>query len=104
MFSLEVENPDIPCPECQRILVELAKFRRVMHEDGSLGSDAPIFVFSGFRFALNPVAMYDWFNGAWDALFLHQRNKKVERLAAEILPRYPNTLICPNCLYLWRRI
>jgi len=105
MFNIEVENPDVMCPNCHRTMVELAKFYHAMHEDGgTMGTEAPLFVGMGFRFGLNPIAVLELLNGLWDLLFLKLRNKKVERLCTEVLPRYPKSLICPNCLYLWRRM
>ena len=104
MFNIQVDNPDILCPECHRTMVELAKFYHSMQEDGTMGTDAPIFIRSGFQYGLNPIAVIELLNGAIDAIFLKFRNKKVERLCAQVLPRYPKSLICPNCLYLWRRM
>ena len=104
MFNLAIENPDIPCPHCQRILVELSKFRESMHEDGTLGSEFSPFLRSGWRFAINPLAVVEWMSSALDTVIVQFRNRKIEAMCVEILPRYPRTLICPHCLFLEKRI
>jgi hypothetical protein len=48
------------------------------------------------------VFLYGWwayvYNYLYDLFTLKERQRKLAQLKAEILPRSPNSLVCPKCL------
>lgn len=85
-----------PCPECRYTTVMLNDF------DGTWSGDAV----EGE--ARDPLSYFRW--GMWLVLWdllcagfkmsgRENRKTKVERLRKEVLPDFPDSLICPSCLH-----
>ncbi|MBW3624702.1 MAG: hypothetical protein KY468_14960 [Armatimonadetes bacterium] len=49
------------------------------------------------------MALYDLLRGIREIVTLNYRKVKVRRLCRRILPRYPESLICPQCLHVLKR-
>jgi len=43
------------------------------------------------------------YNYLYDSITYKSRQKKVEALHTDILPNFPNSLICPRCLHVIKR-
>lgn len=43
------------------------------------------------------------YNYVYDSLTYKGRQQKIANLHAEILPHFPNSLICPHCLHIVRK-
>ena len=69
--------------------------------DGTSSRDAPGFEqrdpHDYFWFGLWAIA-HDIAIDAWRWLGSASRKKRVKRLKEEMLPQFPNTIICPRCL------
>lgn len=76
-------------------MLELKDFEGVSSNDapGFGGKDAHDFWFWGWWAIMHDIAVE-----IWNALRSVWRRHKVKKLRQEILPRFPNTLICPQCL------
>ena len=99
LMSVPFTSSEVFCPECRRPMVELAKYQRAIDGDSILGDATPapigpagraFFLLSIFDFVLDAISMA-----------LHQ--SKAKKLCARELPQFPNSLICPKCLFLIRR-
>ena len=80
----------IPCPRCHGWMLPLDGFD-VDDATGSMFDDEES---TGWhrQYILDPI--FDFFA---NLLNLQTRRKKVERLQADLLPNFPNILICPRC-------
>jgi|GEM_PF-1448511 hypothetical protein len=100
------DNSWSPCPDCRTPLVELDGYDRVVGNDSAVydGDDyanGPFFFFSYSRLFLMWLmsAIAGLFGGAHITL----KEQKVKRLCRTVLPQYPNSLICPRCLFVTKR-
>ncbi|HEX8552758.1 MAG TPA: hypothetical protein VF681_14510 [Abditibacteriaceae bacterium] len=88
------------CRECRYPMMELKKF----DGDSSYGvsdfnnKDATDY----WLWGLWAIAHDLWLD-LWKGGRLVARKKKVEKMRAEILPQFPHTMICPQCLHVERR-
>ncbi len=82
------ETGYVPCKNCRRPMVELARYD-VMNEIPGMG--------------ISEVVWYGWleslFIAAWWWVSLRIKGWRLNR----VLRRYPRTLICANCGTLWKR-
>ena len=102
MFSLLPEDPELSCPSCHRLMIPLREYHQV-RDGGLFGGDSPLLLRSGRNAMLNPFAVVEFFNNIIDGLLNISRNSKGKRLCQEILPRYPRSQICTECLYVYKR-
>ncbi len=84
------------CPECHYPMLELNGFEGVSSNDaaGLSGKGAQDY----WLWGLWAIA-HDILEQVWNVLRSAWRKHKVKKLRAELLPQFPNTLICPQCLY-----
>ena len=81
-------------------MLELQKFEGVSSRDaaGFGGKEARDYWFWGWW-----AVVHDLLSEVWHSIGLAWRKRKVRRLRAELLPQYPNTLICPQCFHIIKR-
>lgn len=103
------DNSWVPCPDCRTALVELDGYDRVVGRDAVAYNDGgddtgPYFLgfgmrMAGFVMSLVGAAVASLVGGTAISL----RERKVKNLCRTLLPQYPNTLICPRCLFVVKR-
>ena len=86
------------CPECLYPMLKLSDY------DGDCSLDAPGFNSSDardFPFGFHELAfIFDILRDVGSGLRNLARRRKVKKLRLEILPQWPQTLVCPHCLHL----
>jgi len=107
MFGLPVDNPDVICPDCRRPMIELDKMARAANGD-AVGLDAGDGYFGNmYSGAGRSILALELFFQMIDMLFGSIRTafraRKLRKLAAETLPQFPRSVICPVCFFLLRR-
>ena len=90
----------VPCPECRGgAMLDLQTY------DGGSSLDT-------VGVGKDPIDywLFDWlavlhdiYTGISESIRVAWKRRKVARLQKTILPRFPNSLICPRCLYVLRR-
>lgn len=86
------------CPECLYPMLKLSEY------DGDCSLDAPGFNSSDARdFPIGDhaiVFVFEILRDVGTALRSLARRRKVKKLRAETLLQWPQTLVCPHCLFL----
>jgi len=107
MFGVPIDNPDVMCPDCRRPMIELDKMARAARDDAEgldLGDGYFGNMYSGAGRSILALELFfqmiDMLFGSIRAAF---RVRKLQKLAAENLPQFPRSLICPACFFLLRR-
>ena len=98
MYPLGAEYADVLCPDCRRVMVELARYAPVAGADSAPMDDAlPMPSLRGDSGGLWEVfSIFGLLAGVLTSLFTGGfRRRKVQRLCQTLLPEYPKTLICP---------
>ena len=105
MFGFSSENADRPCPECRRILVDVAAFSRSIGLDAEMGQElsSPFNAYGGANRAGAVFFLFDLFNGMIDRIFGLFYKQKARKLCLQLLREAPNSLICASCLFVYRR-
>lgn len=100
-MELKDEGQDVWCPNCRRLMVQLAKYEPTPL-DTMPGVDSPDATDFAIGIAEEKVAFSLIVNLIGYFRFLVKR-KRVARLKRKWLNEFPNTLICPSCLTLLPR-
>jgi hypothetical protein len=107
VFGISSDNPDIPCPECRRILVEVRGFSRALSldagVDSSVGIENPMMMYGYGRRGEEVFFLFELFNSLLDGIFGFFHKQKARRLCRKLLREAPNSLICASCLFVYRR-
>lgn len=105
MFGIAIDNPDIPCPECRRILVEVRSFSRALGLDAAVSDGVEVFggPLGYGRDGREVIWFFEIFNQLIDGIFGWFHKRKARRLCQKLLAEAPNSLICANCLFVFRR-
>jgi hypothetical protein len=97
MIGLSSDDPDLMCPDCKRLMVRLDRYETAIDAHGAEaagGGFTPV-----TRMTIG-FLMFDWLI---NALFAWRHRAKSRKLCAEVLPNYPNSMVCAYCLFLYRR-
>lgn len=90
------QGETVTCSECHAFMLPLRDY------EISRGAEAPAVGAELWEFLL-----WGWWAFAYnyisDALTLRGRLSKLAALKQEVLPRFPRSLVCPQCLYLLKR-
>ena len=86
----------IECPKCRNVTVRLDDYQISEAAEGpALGADwIEFLIFGWVIFVANYIMELFSFGG---------RKSKLAKLKAEILPNFPNSLVCPRCLHVIER-
>ena len=86
----------IECPKCRNVMVSLRDFAITDAGEGpSAHADLPEFLLFGWwAYLINYLAEAFSFGG---------RKSKLATIKAQVLPRAPNSLVCPHCLHVIER-
>ena len=107
MFGISSDNPDIPCPDCRRILVEVRGFSRALGLDAgvdtSVGYESPITMYGYASRGEEVFILFEVFNALFDGVLGFFHKLKARRLCRKLLREAPNSLICASCLFVYRR-
>lgn len=88
------------CPNCSYPTVRLAGFDGTWSGDAVRGEERnPV---SYFRWGW-PLLVYDLLRGLFKVAGKSSRKAKIERLQQEVLPDFPDSCICPDCLHVIHR-
>ena len=84
------------CPQCRSWMLPLSQF------EISKASESPIVQAEWWEFLL-----WGWMafvsNYVSDLFTYEKRKNKLAAQKAEVLPQFPNSLICPQCLHVTRK-
>ncbi len=103
MFGFSSDNPDLSCPSCHRPMVNMTDYYDAL-ETGvgiSIGTELPLIVGARRRY-INPFAVAELFGNLVDNILNFGRDRKGAKLCREILPNFPRSQICSECLYVYR--
>jgi len=104
MFGFAPDNPDINCPDCHTLMVDMSKYADALNEGVGFGADSPLYLRgAGRRGGLNPFGFAELIGSLVDGILDIGKNSKAKRLCRDTLPDYPKSQICPKCLYVFRR-
>ena len=103
MFSMSSDYPDLSCPSCHRPMCAMTEYYESLGTGIGIGIDSDIFIGYGRRRTLNPFVPFELFSNLLDNLLNWGRDKKGAKLCREILPQFPKSQICSECLYIARR-
>ena len=88
---------DVPCPACRSWMLPLSRY------EIQKSSESPAVGAEWYEFLL-----WGWwafvYNYAYDLLTYAERQKKLAQQKSEVLPQFPNSLICPRCLHVTKRL
>jgi hypothetical protein len=96
MMGLSSDDPEILCPDCKRLMVLLYKYEGVIDSQGHQDGMAEVLpAVEGLRHLL----IFDSLLNVILAWFHRRKARRVCALHAD----YPQSLICPTCLFVFRR-
>ncbi len=104
MISISTDNPDVSCPSCHRPMINMTDYYEAL-DTGigiSIGSESPL-VIGCIRRRINPIAVAEILGTLMDSVLNMSRDRKGAKLCREILPRFPRSQICSQCLSVYRR-
>src|SRR5690349_6357610 len=86
----------VACPNCQGWMLPLDEYEICKSSEGaSLETDAVSFYLFGlWSFIINFIS---------DSFLLKGRQEKLAKQKREILPQFPNSLVCTRCLHIKKR-
>jgi len=86
----------VACPECQAWMLPLAEYELSKDNEGAALDTSPVsFYLWGFwSFIINYISDTFMFKSRQDDLAMKKR---------QILPNYPNSLVCTRCLHIKKR-
>lgn len=100
MFGIASDNPDVMCPSCRRVMVDLKGY------DEASGGDA-LSMSDGFRAPSRGgrqiFLLFEVFDFLLESVLMMAKVRKIKRLCQDELPANPKTLVCPVCLFVFRR-
>ncbi|MBC8143791.1 MAG: hypothetical protein H7Y38_20360 [Armatimonadetes bacterium] len=103
MFGMSSDNPDLSCPSCHRPMINMSDYYDALGTGVSIGVESSLIIGSGRSRTLNPFVPFEAFSNLLDNLLNWGRDKKGAKICREILPHFPNSQICSECLYVARR-
>lgn len=103
MLGFSSDNPDLSCPSCHRPMVNMVDYYESLGTGIgiSIGSDSPMIIGNWNRRAVNPFAIAELISNLIDNVLNFGRDKKGAKLCREILPNFPKSQICSECLYVY---
>ncbi|MBC8134934.1 MAG: hypothetical protein H8F28_03495 [Fibrella sp.] len=104
MLGFTSDNPDLSCPSCHRPMVNMTDYYESLGTGVGIGigSDSNMIVGYGMRRTINPFAVGELLGSLIDNVLNMGRDKKGAKLCREILPNFPKSQICTECLYIYR--
>lgn len=87
---------DVKCPSCQSWMLPLGQYElQKSSESPTVGAEWYEFLLWGWWiFVANYIS---------DLFTYEGRKRKLAQQKAEILPQFPNSLVCPRCLHVTKR-
>lgn len=85
----------VPCPKCDGYLLPLRDYEIKSSSEDHDFNDAGGWLLWGIW---SPVANFldEW-------ITVKARRKRLDKIKAEVLPQFPQSLVCPKCLYVAQR-
>lgn len=92
------------CPRCRRTMERLKQYNAIQRNEGYLlddGQDSNGFAFG--LFGWGGVVLKVFYRYTLQPLFSKAQGERRQRTYANILAKFPNTLICPHCSHILKR-
>jgi len=84
------------CPSCHGFMMPLGKYEiQKLSEGPTVGAEPWEFYLYGW--------MAFVYNYIYDAMTFKERKAKLSKLKDEVLPQFPNSQVCPQCLQVIKR-
>lgn len=84
------------CPSCHAFMMPLSKYEiQKVSASPTVGAEWWEFLLFGW--------MAFVYNYLYDAFTYEERKAKVNKLRTAVLPQFPNSQICPQCLHVLKR-
>lgn len=98
--TYDTDNDWVECPKCRYVMLELADFElQRMSEYPAIEADGLTFILWGWAVFVGQI-VYQYVVGL--ATF-GARKAKLAQAKADVLPRFPGSLVCPKCLTVVKR-
>ncbi len=104
MYAFSMNEGDVPCLECRRVMVDLAGYDR-MQDVGQLSDGAiPYGIGPAVLGGAEMWILLDLVDSVFKYFEERIRRMRVRKLCKTVLPQFPLALVCPYCLFVIRRI
>jgi hypothetical protein len=97
MMGISSDDPDISCPDCHRLMIRLDNYELAIDGqgpgDGIADYTPQIDEFRGLLFL----------DGLINILFAWRHRVKSRQICQRFLPDWPGSMVCPACLFVYKR-
>ncbi len=97
MMGISSDDPDINCPDCRSLMIRLDSYETAIDAHG------PDAAGGGFMPVTRGTVGFLILDGLINIIFAWRHRAKAHKICDENLPDYPSSMVCPACLFVYKR-
>jgi hypothetical protein len=97
MMGISSSEPDVNCPDCRRLMIRLDNYELAIDAHG------PDAAGGGFMPVTRATVGFLMLDGLLNLLFAWRHRVKSRQVCQRFLNDWPNSMVCPACLFVYKR-